>query len=374
MGKPEDTPVDAMGLTRPRTLPAENLPTCQAIVQSLPQAVILLGGDLNVAFANEAASALFRIPAAEMHGRPIAELVPYDNLSQLLGDPSGTMLLETPLSLRTRWGAARTVRITAVSLAGCHVLAFEDISDRVLFEQQLVESEKQAILGMLACSILRDIASPIQDLGSTLKVARSALGTLQTEELAEVVDLSLQRVDHARQLLGTQPRLPVRMAPSYALADLHEVLHQCLASIAHELQRRGIDVVRSFAPPAAICEVDVRLIRIVMLNLLRNAVEAMPDGGRLEVRTHRRGDGASSASVILIQVIDSGVGIAEADLRRVFRPLFSTKPGAAGLGLSFCRQAVEEHGGQIRLTSRGPSLGTIATVSLPLRTSAATGE
>jgi signal transduction histidine kinase len=259
------------------------------------------------------------------------------------------------------------VRISAVSLDVCHVLTVEDVSDRVLVEQQLVESEKQAMLGLLACGILRDLANPIEALASTLVFARSALGTLTSEEVAEVVDLGLQRLNHARQLIGTQPRMPVRVSSRHEVADLHEVLRQCLTSVGPEAQRRGIRLVSSFAPPAAACDVNVRLIRNVFLNLLTNAIEAMPGGGRLEVRTLRRGDGATAPAVLLVQVIDSGVGIPEADLRRVFRPLFSTKPGAAGLGLSFCRQAVEEHGGQVRLTSRGPNEGTVATVSLPLR-------
>ena len=74
-----------------------------------------------------------------------------------------------------------------------------------------------------------------------------------------------------------------------------------------------------------------------------------------------------SPAVVLIEIADSGVGIVESDLRRVFRPLFTTKPRGAGLGLSFCRQAVEEHGGEIHLMSRGRDRGTVALVSLPIR-------
>jgi signal transduction histidine kinase len=70
--------------------------------------------------------------------------------------------------------------------------------------------------------------------------------------------------------------------------------------------------------------------------------------------------------LVFVEIADTGVGISEADLRLVFRPLFSTMPRGTGLGLSFCRQAVEEHGGEIRLASRGRDRGTIATVSLLL--------
>jgi signal transduction histidine kinase len=85
------------------------------------------------------------------------------------------------------------------------------------------------------------------------------------------------------------------------------------------------------------------------------------------VRTCYRPRHRHEPSSVVIEVADQGIGIAEADLRNVFRPLFSTKPRGMGLGLSFCRQAVEEHGGDIRLTSPGLNRGTVAIVTLPVR-------
>jgi signal transduction histidine kinase len=112
---------------------------------------------------------------------------------------------------------------------------------------------------------------------------------------------------------------------------------------------------------------DVRAIRQVLLNLLRNAMEAMPQGGRIEIGTSYRPPDRHGPATVLIEIADTGVGIPESDLRRVFRPLFSSKPRGAGLGLSYCRQVVEEHGGEIHLMSRGRDRGTVAFVSLPVR-------
>ncbi len=367
MGTSEDEFAGVPRLTDVQTLPAPKVPTCRAIVQCLPHAVVLLDADFRVTLANPAAASLFRVPVKELQGLPIGALVPHDNLGQLLADGRGTTLIETSLSVRTRRGAGTTVKITAVPAGEHLVLLIEDISDRVLFERQLVESEKQAVLGLLACGILREVANPIAYVASNLVFLRSTLETLDAEELRQALDISLDRLERVRQLLGTQPRFPVRAAPRYEIADVHEVLRRCITLIASEAERRRITLTTSLAPSIATCEMDVRLIRQMLLNLLRNAMEAMPDGGRLEVRTRRRGDGAAEPAVILIQVADTGVGIADADLRRVFRPLFSTKPRCAGLGLSFCRQTVEEHGGQIRLASRGVNHGTVVTVSLPFQ-------
>jgi signal transduction histidine kinase len=99
---------------------------------------------------------------------------------------------------------------------------------------------------------------------------------------------------------------------------------------------------------------------------MKNAMEAMPGGGCLQIRAYCAAESREAATAV-VEIADSGVGIPESDLRKVFRPLFSTKPRGAGLGLSFCRQAVEDHGGNIRLTSRGRNQGTVAIITLPVR-------
>jgi signal transduction histidine kinase len=87
------------------------------------------------------------------------------------------------------------------------------------------------------------------------------------------------------------------------------------------------------------------------------------------VRTTLRSAADGPLGSVLLEIADTGVGIAEADLRRVFRPLFSTKQRGLGLGLSFCRQTIEEHGGEIRLTSDGRGRGATAVIALPARQS-----
>jgi signal transduction histidine kinase len=167
-------------------------------------------------------------------------------------------------------------------------------------------------------------------------------------------------------LLGTLSGLPGRAAPRYEAADVHELVRRCVTFVAKDAERRQVALGVHFAAATLTCELDTRLIKQVLLNLLKNAMEAMPHGGRVDVTTRATPDERAPDSVT-IEIADSGVGIPESDLRKVFRPLFSTKARGAGLGLSFCRQAVEEHGGEIRLNSRGNGHGTVVVVTLPVR-------
>ena len=293
------------------------------------------------------------------------------------------MEIALPPSGRNR--ALRTVSITAVRLARVAVdqrrrdsgsaaatpqdfrlLLLEDVSDRAVLEQQLVETEKQAAIGQLAAGIMHEVSNPLTSLGSNLLFIRESLVESHAPEVLQALETSLDHLEQMRRILGTLSSFPARHAPQYEVADLNAVVQLCVTFMAREAERRRIQLATSFSAPALACEMDVRLIKQVMLNLLKNAMEATPEGGRIEVRTCYRARRRNDPSAAVIDVADTGVGIVESDLNKVFRPLYSTKPRGAGLGLSFCRQAVEEHGGNIRLRSRGRGHGVVATISLPV--------
>jgi signal transduction histidine kinase len=349
---------------------------------------VLLDEGLHVVLANRAASALFRVDSTRLRGVPITKLIPHGNLEPMLRDFGGrrTKVIETCVPNAGRGGGPLTLKMNAVRLAQWapmaavrraaepavakrefRLLVLEDISDKAMLEQQVVDAEKQAAMGQLAAGILHEVANPLSGIGSNLMFVRSALSGGAPDSVTRALDSSLDQLDEMRQLLGTLSGFPGRTAPRFELADLHDIVRRSLTFVEKDAERRRIRLAVSFAMPSMACEMDVRLMRQVLLNLLKNAMEAMPNGGRLDVRTFYRAGQERQPASVGIEIADTGVGIADADLRRVFRPLFSTKPRGAGLGLSFCRQAVEEHGGEIRLASRGKGYGTVAQISLPVR-------
>jgi signal transduction histidine kinase len=365
--------------------------TCRAIVQCLPHAVVLLNEQLRVVLANRAACSLFHVAAHHLRGASIAEFLPPKTLDLLLRDFSEThaKVIEATLPIHGR-GEAATLSVTGVPLRyrgslsrnrgikvtedrarDFRLLVIEDISDKVMLEHQVVESEKQAAIGQLAAGILHEVANPMTSLGSNLAFVRGAVERHESREVLQAVDLSLEQLDLMNQLLGSLSAVRRRPMPVYETADLHDVIRRCAAFVAKEAEQRRVRVLMSLEPLGPmLCEIDVRLVKRVLLNLFKNAMEAMPDGGSLQVRTSYRLSQPDQVPSIVIEVGDTGTGIQDSDLRKVFRPLFSTKPRGAGLGLSFCRQAVEEHGGEIRLTSGGKDHGTTVTVSLPVQQSA----
>lgn len=141
--------------------------------------------------------------------------------------------------------------------------------------------------------------------------------------------------------------------------DLNVVVHRLVEFFEPSATSRHIDVQVVGTDDPLVCCVDEKLLRQGLLNLVINAQAAMPGGGLLRITL--RSDGRHA----LIDVSDNGVGVADADRERIFRPFFSTKSGGSGLGLSITQRIVAEHGGTLRFTS-SPGKGTTFTVSLPL--------
>jgi signal transduction histidine kinase len=351
---------------------------------------VLLDEEQRVVLSNRAASSLLSVSSQQMRGVTFTRLIPENQLDLLFDDfhhrRYRVIEIALPPSGRNR---GRTVSITAVRLTRIGVdtrprregtppppvneyrlLLLEDVTDRAVLEQQLVEKEKQAAIGQLAAGIMHEVSNPLVSLGSNLRFVREFLVESHAPDVLKALDASLDHLAQMRQILGTLSSFPARQAPHYEVSDLNAVVERSVTFMAREAERRRIELATSFSSPALACEMDVRLIKQVLLNLLKNAMEATPEGGRIEVRTCYRARRRNDPSVAMIEVADTGIGIMEPDLLKVFRPLFSTKPRGTGLGLSFCRQAVEEHGGNIRVTSRGRGQGTVATISLPIRQAA----
>jgi PAS domain S-box-containing protein len=367
------TSVSAVPLGKSPYPPSFERAAYSAIVQSVPHAVLLVNGRRDVVLGNHAAAVLFGRSSARLRGAPIAHLLSPETVKVLLREFGSRRMrvVETCLISKSRTPSVSTIKITAAPLANGRagrftLLVIEDISDKAILEQELVDSETQAAMGQLAAGLLHEVSNPLTSLGSNLLFVRQALPVSADPQVTQALDASLDQLEQMRQLLGTLSSFPGRAAPRYELADVHQVIRQCLTFIAQDAERRRISIVASFSPAATTCEMDVRLIKRVLLNLFKNAMEAMRDGGRILVSASLSAadDGPGSVE---IEIADTGVGIAESDLRRVFRPLFSTKRGGAGLGLSFCRQVVEEHGGEIRMTTAGRGQGTTVCVSLPVR-------
>jgi two-component system NtrC family sensor kinase len=231
--------------------------------------------------------------------------------------------------------------------------------------QALIHSERVAAIGQIAAGVTHGIRTPLSALAINLQLLKRALdrGSFSAEEayqLLSTADLEVNRINRAVEEFFRYSRLPKpRMAPVYPNA----VVEQVAALVTTQVQKTPVRLSVELGQDLPSIQADADQLREVLLNLAVNAIEAMPTGGELILKTRQIPHDGSGA--ILVRVADSGTGIAPEALPRIFEPFFSTKGSGLGLGLSIAMRIVRDHGGTIRCSST-VGAGTRFDVVIPI--------
>lgn len=227
-------------------------------------------------------------------------------------------------------------------------------------QEQLIQAEKLAALGRLVGSIAHEVNNPLQAIQNCLHLSWHA--GLPEEKRREYHDLAFGEVQRLIQTVRQMLDFYRPTAADFVATDLNTMLDDVLALAAKPLADKNIEVKKNYRKSLPRVPVVQSNIKQVLLNLLLNAGDAMPDGGLLTIGTSVDTDG--SQKMALVSVSDTGPGISPEHLPKLFEPFYTTKPAGTGLGLAISYGIVQAHGGWIRVTSTSGS--TTFTVSLPL--------
>jgi signal transduction histidine kinase len=216
-------------------------------------------------------------------------------------------------------------------------------------QQQLVKSEKLAAIGQLTASVAHEINNPIAVIQGNLDLMRETLGAQATPVRAELTLLD-QQVERMRLIVTQllQYARPTEYAGYVEAVDVNQTLENSLVLVAHLLARTRIEVERDLLATAR-AGVNRQELQQVVINLMINALQAMPEGGRLRLRTRNREDGRTG---VLLEISDSGPGLTDRVKERLFRPFFTTKNDGNGLGLWISVGLVERYSGSIEGLNR----------------------
>jgi len=243
-------------------------------------------------------------------------------------------------------------------------LAFEGMVEGVARAQSLaVSNERFAAIGKMAAHVTHEIRNPLSSISLNIELLEEELGKdpehRQHEETRALVSSVTREIGRLEQLSEEYLRLARLPQPRMEADDIVSLVREIAQFVGPEMLRAGCTI--ALHVPVALPSVlfDEAQIRQALLNLLRNAREAMSEGGVIDVRLTGEGMG------VVIAVSDRGAGIPEEIRARVFDPFFSTKGEGTGLGLAITRQILEAHGGSVSCESREGG-GTSFHLSLPL--------
>ena len=336
----------------------------QNVVESIPSGLITLSPYGSAAFVNPAGMQILQSQPHAILGRHITEL--------------GFLSIEEWNDVRARLGAGELVRretgrmevgeaLHAVGFAltplytlegkpAGYTLIFQDLTEMKKLEAELRFKDRMAAVGELSAGIAHEIRNPLAAIaGSVQMLKNSSSLSPQEQRLMSIVLKESERLNKtiAEFLRFVRPQ-EKRAAAFDVAASVSETLD--LLSNSSELQNHEIR--REISPPSFHIVGDGDQIRQVFWNLARNAVQAMPNGGALTVRTECDDD------TYRIVFTDGGRGMSHADLQRLFQPFRTNFPSGTGLGMAISYRIVQEHGGKIEVKSREGE-GTSITVSLP---------
>lgn len=232
-------------------------------------------------------------------------------------------------------------------------------------QQQLLRAEQLAAMGRMSAQVAHEVRNPLSSIGLNVEMLTDAVRQASfatpdaAKEAVQLLASVTREVDRLTEITDEYLRLARLPAPARRREDLTALVQSVVGFGKEELERSGITVAVS-APSAPVsCDLDEGQLRQVFLNLLRNAKEAMPQGGALAVSI------AGAGATAQVRVADTGPGIAPAVRARIFDPFFTTKEGGTGLGLPLSRQIVEAHGGTLTL-DEGAERGSCFVITLPL--------
>jgi len=231
--------------------------------------------------------------------------------------------------------------------------------ERRRVEQQLFESEKLAAVGRLAASIAHEVNNPLEAIKNSLYLLSSAKNVEQNARFLDVARRETERVSHIiRQMLGF-----ARRSGEVEWVKVNHIIEETLILVEKKMRQARVDVVRRFDDRLPAVRARADQLRQVFLNLLLNAQQAMEKGGRITIATSLYEQALQPT--ISVQISDTGRGIAEAELLRIFEPFFSTRTKGTGLGLWVTQDIVRHHGGRIEVTSEEGACTTF-NVILPV--------
>ncbi len=348
----------------------------EQFVDNSSSAIIAIDLNEKVIIFNQAAEDIMGIPADDVLGQPFTEL-----LGKKTGTQDSILLntlrtgkpythieanIDTPIGVINVM-AYTTLVIDSESNVIGSILSIRDITSQKQLEEKVIKAEKFSVIGELAAGIAHEVRNPLTSVKGFLQLLdKKFCSDNQIHRYIDIMLNEIQRINHiiSEFLLLARPAVPIKRP-----INIHEVLNEILLLSEGELLLRNIEFEQKYESECPVITADAEQIKQVFLNLVTNAIAAMPERGRLTVSSvYDKTEG-----VIRLFFTDTGEGIDPTRLESIFDPFFTTKEDGTGLGLTVSYRIIENHGGKIEVVSKQGE-GSTFIVSLPVAVTVMTGS
>jgi two-component system, sporulation sensor kinase E len=244
------------------------------------------------------------------------------------------------------------------NIVGAYII-FKDVTNLRSLEEQVQRSDRLAMIGQIAAGTAHEIRNPLTSIKGFLQVLRKTLQEKDMERECGYTEVMLNEINRINELVNEFLLLSKPKNVTYHALDVSQVIKDIMPIINNEAILHGVIVQHESASRLPQVIADRELLKQVFLNICKNGIEAMGDGGHLMI-TEKVDEEERKVN---IEIHDTGPGIPTFVIDKIFDPFFTTKDEGTGLGLSVCQRIIHDVGGHIRVSSKG--FGTTFTVGIP---------
>jgi len=319
---------------------------------------------------NSQMEVMFALPRIDAVGRPMTAVLPVAFLEEFyrVRQTQGIHNLYK-FRLRTPTGDTRVTNIAIAPLVSKdfsvigRLIIVDDITERMELESQLSQAEKLSSIGLLAAGVAHEVNTPLAVISSYAQMlAKQVHGD---DRQSSLLDKITKQTFRASEIVNSLLNFSRTSGAEFADVDLNRVIKDTLTLLEHQFKTARVAVRQELYPELPMIHGNTGKLQQVFLNLFLNAKDAMPGGGTLTIST-------INGHHVQVRVSDTGTGIAQEHIHRIYDPFFTTKnkpksghSGGTGLGLSVTYGIIQEHAGKIRVDS-APGRGTTFIMEFPL--------
>ena len=338
----------------------------ETVFNTLQEGVLVITAEGGIDFANDAAAKLIGFTAEAGTDTTLWRLVPGLRAS-LEGDRTGGAPVVTR-EFELTYPAPRVVRLYMVPFsegeggAPRFVIILSDITTEKKSTAELIESEKISSILLLAAGVAHELGNPLNSLTIHLQLIGRKLkklpGSKEAAALGESIKICQDEVTRLDGIIRNFLEAIRPRPPDLAEVNVVEVIEDVLRFQGKEIEDCGLAIDGELPASTPVIMADRNQLKQVFFNLLKNAMEAMPAGGKLSLKVRADDDS------VYILIADTGGGIKTGDLAKLFSPYHTTKVGGHGLGLMIVQRIMRDHGGHVGIESKAGT-GTVVTLQFP---------
>jgi PAS domain S-box-containing protein len=367
---------------------AAEIDRLETVLDSLNEGVLVCDTNHIVVMANKFAERY--LPHREPENVPIWNQVNEDRVRLFLeatltsGDKAEAREFDVEIKGKTRLIAISVLPLVHDRHVSGSLIYVEDITEKRGREAQLRRAENLASLTTLAAGVAHEIKNPLGSLSIHVQLIQRAIAaaappkeaapsemaapeaapkpgeeTIWFEDLNRYIAIVNEEIDRLNHIVVDFLFAVRPMNLELRDSDINAVITELVDFVRYELEEAHISCVMELKQDLPLIGIDERYMKQALLNLIKNAIAAMPEGGKLTIKTD------STDSETIITVADSGVGISESNLPKIFEPYFTTREAGSGLGLTLVFKIIREHRGEVSVKSREGE-GAAFIISLPI--------